>query len=102
MIKGSKAFMRKLHARGLGSRLTIEDRANRIGVVRAMAYTACTQRLQVSVDDAVMGTSLVQCRAHEVVLHVPSTVGHIFQRAVASHYDLTILRVRTRNGKIQR
>jgi hypothetical protein len=81
--------------------LTTEGRANRVGVVRAMAYTACTQRLQASVDEAVMGTSLVRCGALEVVLHTPP-VGHIFQRAVASHYDLTILRVRTRNGKILR
>ena len=79
MIKGSKAFTRKLHARGLGSRLTSEDRANRI-VVRAMAYTACAQRLQASVDEAVMGTSLVQCRAHEVVLHAPSSRSYISTR----------------------
>jgi hypothetical protein len=52
--------MRKLHALGLGSRLTIEDRTNRIGVVRAMACTACTQRLQAAVDEAVMWTSLVR------------------------------------------
>lgn len=80
MIKGLKAFMRKLHARGLGSRLTTEDRANRISVVRAMAYTACTQRLQASVDEAVMETSLVQCRAHEVVLHAPSSRSYISTR----------------------
>jgi hypothetical protein len=78
--KGSKAFTRKLPALGLGSRLTIEDRANKIGVVRATAYTSCTQRLQASVDEAVMGTSLVQCRAHEVVLHVPSRRSYISTR----------------------
>jgi hypothetical protein len=72
VIKGSKAFTRKLHARGPASRLTIENKANRIVVVRAMAYTACTLRLQASVDEAVMGTSLIQYGAHEVVLHVPS------------------------------
>ena len=57
---GIEGLMRKLHALGLGSRLTIEDRTNRIGVVRAMACTACTQRLQASVDEAVMWTSLVR------------------------------------------
>jgi hypothetical protein len=57
---GIEGLMRKLHALGLGSRMTIEDRANRIGVVRAMACTACTKRLQASVDEAVMRTSLVR------------------------------------------
>jgi hypothetical protein len=41
VTKSPNAFTRKLHTGGLGNRLTIEDRANRIGVVRTMAYTAC-------------------------------------------------------------
>jgi hypothetical protein len=78
--QGLEGLIRKLHALGLGSRLTIEDRANRIGVVRAMACTACTQRLQASVDEAMMRTSLVRCGAHEVVLHIPSSRSYISMR----------------------